>query len=51
MVGDRITDGQTAATIDWVLNAKGTPGLYIGKTKPNELATAQVEIPSSGFTS
>ena len=45
MVGDRITDGQTAATIDWVLNAEGTPGLYIGKTKPNELATAQVEIP------
>ena len=45
MVGDRITDGQTAATIDWVLNAEGTPGLYIGKTKPNELANAQVEIP------
>ena len=45
MVGDRITDGQTAATIDWVLNAEGTPGLYIGKTKANELATAQVEIP------
>ena len=45
MVGDRITDGQTAATIDWVLNAEGTPGLYIGKTRANELATAQVEIP------
>ena len=44
MVSDRITDGQTAATIDWVLNAEGTPGLYIGKTRPNELATAQVEI-------
>ena len=45
MVGDRITDGQTAATIDWVLNAEGRPGLYIGKTKPNELAIAEVEIP------
>ena len=45
MVGDRITDGQTSATIDWVLNAEGTPGLYIGKTKPNELAKATVEIP------
>ena len=45
MVGDRITDGQTSATIDWVLNAEGTPGLYIGKTKPNELAKASVEIP------
>lgn len=44
MVGDRITDGQTSATIDWVLNAEGTPGLYIGKTKPNELAKATVEI-------
>jgi len=45
MVGDRITDGQTSATIDWVLNSEGTPGLYVGKTRPNELATATVEIP------
>ena len=44
MVGDRITDGQTSATIDWVLNAEGRPGLYIGKTKPNELAKVTVEI-------
>ena len=27
-----------------MLNAEGKPGLYIGKTKPNELATAEVEI-------
>ena len=33
MVGDRITDGETAATIDWVLTAEGLPALFIGKTK------------------
>ena len=45
MIGDRITDGETAATIDWVLQKDGIPGLYIGKTKPNELAKATVEVP------
>ena len=45
MVGDRITDGETAATIDWVLTAEGVPALFIGKTKPNELARATVRIP------
>ena len=45
MIGDRITDGETSATIDWVLQKDGFPGLYIGKTKPNELAKAVVEVP------
>ena len=45
MIGDRITDGITSATIDWVLTAEGRPALFIGKTKPNELAKAKVRIP------
>jgi len=45
MIGDRITDGVTSATIDWVLTAEGRPALFIGKTKPNELAKAKVRIP------
>ena len=32
MVGERITDGETEATIDYVLTDKGLPALYVGKT-------------------
>ena len=45
MIGDRITDGETAATIDWVLTSKGFPALFIGKTRPNKQAKAVVRIP------
>ncbi len=39
MVGERITDGETEATLNYVLNEKEHPALYIGKTfeEPTEV--------------
>ena len=38
MIGDRITDGETSATIDYILNKDNLPGLMIGKTLPSNKA-------------
>ena len=35
MIGERITDGETEATLNYVLNDKEHPSLYIGKTFQN----------------
>ena len=35
MVGERITDGETEATLNYVLNAYDHPALYIGKSDEN----------------
>lgn len=32
MIGDRITDGETEATVDYVLNSNDHPAVYIGKS-------------------
>ena len=32
MVGERITDGETEATLSWVLTEKSRPSVYVGKT-------------------
>ena len=32
MIGERITDGETEATLNYVLNEKEHPALYVGKT-------------------
>ena len=45
MVGDRITDGETSATIDYILNKDNLPGLMIGKTLPSNKAIATVRLP------
>ncbi len=39
MIGERITDGETEATLNYVLNEKEHPALYIGKTfeEPTEV--------------
>jgi hypothetical protein len=39
MIGERITDGETEATLNYVLNEKGHPALYVGKTyeEPTEV--------------
>ena len=31
MIGDRLTDGETEATVDFILDSKKEPALYIGK--------------------
>ena len=36
MIGDRITDGETEATVTYVLNGNARPALYMGKTAPYE---------------
>ena len=39
MVGERITDGETEATLNYVLNSSEHPALYVGKTfeEPTEV--------------
>ena len=44
MVGDRITDGETEATVTHVLNADEKPAMYVGKSWEN-LTTVEVVIP------
>ena len=45
MIGDRITDGETSATIDDILNKDNLPGLMIGKTLPSDKAVVVVRLP------
>ena len=49
MIGERITDGETEATLNYVLNSKGHPALYVGKTfdQPTEV---QVRINTAELT-
>ncbi len=39
MIGERITDGETEATLNYILNEKEHPALYVGKTfeEPTEV--------------
>ena len=56
MIGERITDGETEATLNYILNSSGYPALYVGKTyqdptevivkvPTNTLLTGSVENP------
>jgi len=44
MIGERLTDGETEATLDFILKADETPALYIGKSLPNKLTEVTSEI-------
>ena len=44
MVGERITDGETSATLSYVLTADEKPGLFIGKSLPTEKTVITSEI-------
>ena len=44
MVGERITDGETEATLDFVLNSEGLPALYIGKSTDEQPTVVTVEV-------
>ena len=37
MIGERLTDGETEATLDFILKEDETPALYIGKSFPEQL--------------
>ena len=44
MIGDRVTDGETEATLTYVLNSEDKPALYIGKSFEN-MTEIKVTIP------
>jgi hypothetical protein len=44
MIGDRVTDGETEATLTYVLNSEDKPALYIGKSFEN-MTEIKVSIP------
>ena len=45
MIGDRVTDGETSATLDYILNGNLHPELLVGKTAPEFPASLRVTIP------
>ena len=45
MIGERITDGETEATLNYILNNKEHPALYIGKTYENP-TQVKVSVPT-----
>ena len=47
MIGERITDGTTEASLNYVLNDKGHPGLYIGKSAPETPVTVTLTCPKA----
>ena len=49
MIGERITDGETEATLTWVLTSDNLPALFIGKSYPEEPATVVSELSEAVF--
>ena len=49
MIGERITDGETEATLNYLLNAEGHPAQYQGKTG-KELTEVKVDLYTEAFT-
>lgn len=45
MTGEHLTDGETTGVLSYVLDAKKTPALYVGKTAPGDFATITVSVP------
>ncbi len=44
MIGERLTDRETEATLDYVLTAKNTPAIFIGKSLQEDLTVVTAEI-------
>lgn len=44
MIGERITDGETTATLDFVLNSQEKPALYTGKTN-KDFTQVKITLP------
>ena len=49
MIGERITDGETEATLDFLLNSNEHPALYIGKTG-EDLTELTINLNTDTFT-
>ena len=50
MIGERITDDTTEATIRNVLTSNKHPAVYVGKTSPTKQAEVKVTVPLSEIT-
>ena len=51
MIGERVNDGETEATIKYALNDKQHPAIYVGKTESDALAELKVVVPTTGIMS
>lgn len=51
MIGERLTDGETEATLDFILKENATPSLYIGKSIPTALTQVKSTLKSSSLES
>ena len=49
MISERITDGETEATLSWLLTADDLPALFIGKSPPDSPTTVISEINEAVF--
>ena len=49
MIGERLSDGETEASLSWVLTASDTPALFIGKSWPEQPTTVTAEISEAQF--
>lgn len=44
MIGERLTDGETEANLDFILTGDETPALFIGKSWPEDLTEVTAEV-------
>ena len=44
MIGERLTDGETEATLDFILDKDERPALFIGKSWPEALSVVTAEV-------
>ena len=47
MIKDRISDGETSATVNYLLNAEEKPAVYVGKSHPEIPAQTTVFVPTA----
>jgi len=49
MIGERLSDGETEATLSWLLTADDEPALFLGKSWPEEQTEVIAEISEAVF--
>ena len=49
MIGERLSDGETEATLDFILTEDETPSLYIGKSLPDQLTEVISSVSASAL--
>ena len=49
MIGERLSDGETEATLSWLLTADGLPALFMGKSLPDQPTEVVSEISEAVF--